>query len=121
MRGVILSDSFFPALRQIEPNFGKMVLWTEVREKFALVGVTLGETVDFEALFRGCAALDAERLSALEAIYGTFGRGWVRQLPRFAESDLYDLVHTNRRGAAKITRAMLRGLRATPLLAGAAP
>jgi hypothetical protein len=43
------------------------------------------------------------------------------ELPRFAESDFYDLVHTNRRGAAKITRAMLRGLRATPLLAGRAP
>lgn len=86
VRGVILSDSFFPALRQIEPNFGKMALWTEVREKFALVGVTLGETVDFASLFRECAALDAERLSALEAIYGTFGRGWVRQLPRFAET-----------------------------------
>jgi hypothetical protein len=43
------------------------------------------------------------------------------ELPRFAESDFYDLVHTNRRGAAKITRAMLRGLRATSLLAGAAP
>jgi 3-oxoadipate enol-lactonase len=84
--GVILSDSFFPGLRNVEPNFGKMALWTEVREKFALVGVTLGETVDFEALFRECAALDAERLSALEAIYGTFGRGWVRQLPRFAET-----------------------------------
>ncbi len=86
VRGIILSDSFFPALRHVEPNFGKMALWTEVREKFALVGVTLGETVDFEALFRECAALDADRLSALEAIYGTFGRGWVRQLPRFAET-----------------------------------
>jgi 3-oxoadipate enol-lactonase len=86
VRGVILSDSFFPALQRVEPNFGKMALWTEVREKFALVGVRLGETVDFEALFRESAALDSERLSALEAIYGTFGRGWVRQLPRFAET-----------------------------------
>jgi hypothetical protein len=35
------------------------------------------------------------------------------QMPLLAESDFYDLVHTNRRGAGKITRAMLRGLRAT--------
>ncbi|MBN9523078.1 alpha/beta hydrolase [bacterium] len=86
VRGVILSDSFFPALRPVEPNFGKMALWAEVREKFALVGVTLGETVDFNGLFRECAALDAERMLALEGIYGTFGRGWVRHLPRLAET-----------------------------------
>lgn len=36
-------------------------------------------------------------------------------MPRFAESDFYDLVHTNRRGAAKITRGMLRALRDTPI------
>ena len=32
------------------------------------------------------------------------------EMARFAESDFYDLVHTNRRGASKITRAMLRKL-----------
>jgi hypothetical protein len=36
----------------------------------------------------------------------------LEQMPRFAESDFYDLIHTTRRGAAKITHAMLRGLRA---------
>ena len=33
--------------------------------------------------------------------------------PPFAESDYYDLIHTNRRGAAKVTREMIRGLRET--------
>jgi hypothetical protein len=37
------------------------------------------------------------------------------QMPPLAESDFYDLVHTNRRGAGKLTRAMLRGLRATAI------
>lgn len=82
--GVVLSDSFFPGLRHVEPNFGKMTLWAEVREKFALVDVRLGETVDFAELFRECAALNPERMAALEGIYGTFGRGWVRQLPQLA-------------------------------------
>jgi pimeloyl-ACP methyl ester carboxylesterase len=82
--GVVLSDSFFPGLRHVEPNFGKMTLWTEVREKFALVDVRLGETVDFAELFRECAALSPERMLALEAAYGAFGRGWVRQLPQLA-------------------------------------
>jgi len=92
VRGVILSDSFFPGLRHVEPNFGKMQLWGEVREKFALVGVTLGDTVDFAELFRQSAALSPDKLSELEAIYGTFGRGWVRQLPLLAETTCGDDV-----------------------------
>jgi len=36
----------------------------------------------------------------------------LEKMPRFAESDFYDLIHTTRRGAAKITRTMVRGLRA---------
>jgi pimeloyl-ACP methyl ester carboxylesterase len=92
VRGVILSDSFFPGLRHVEPNFGKMQLWTDVREKFGRVGVALGDAVDFADLFRRCAALPPERLSDLEAIYGTFGRGWVRQLPQLAATTCGDDV-----------------------------
>jgi 3-oxoadipate enol-lactonase len=105
--GVILSDSFFPGLRHIEPNFGKMALWAEVREKFALVGVNLGETVDFAELFRECAGLDAERMLALEAIYGTFGRGWVRHLPRLAETT----CGTDVMEVAGLTAEVLAGVR----------
>ena len=39
----------------------------------------------------------------------------LEQMPRFAESDFYDLIHTTRRGAAKITRPMVRGLKAVGL------
>ncbi len=37
------------------------------------------------------------------------------QMKPFAESDFYDLVHTDARGARKITRGMIAGLRATPV------
>src|SRR5207302_8855391 len=40
--GVILSDSFFPGLRHIEPNFGKANVWADLRETFQNVGVDLG-------------------------------------------------------------------------------
>jgi pimeloyl-ACP methyl ester carboxylesterase len=83
---VVLSDSFFPGLKHVEPNFGKMSIWTDLRETFARVGVELGDTVDFDRLFRETAALPPDRLKALEDIYGAFGRGWVRQLPRLAET-----------------------------------
>jgi pimeloyl-ACP methyl ester carboxylesterase len=92
VKGVILSDSFFPGLRDVEPNFGKMTLWAEVRETFGKVGVELGDTVDFSRLFRECSALPGDRMKALEDIYGAFGRGWLRQLPRLAETTCGDDV-----------------------------
>jgi pimeloyl-ACP methyl ester carboxylesterase len=90
--GVILSDSLFPGLKHIEPNFGKMSIWADVRETFARVGVELGDTVDFTRLFRETAALAPEKLKELEDIYGAFGRGWLRQLPKLADTTCGDEV-----------------------------
>ena len=90
--GVVLSDSFFPGLKHIEPNFGKMNIWKDLRETFQKVGVELGETVDFKRLFRSCAEMNAEQMKTLEDIYGAFGRGWLRQLPKLAETNCGDEV-----------------------------
>ncbi len=90
--GVVLSDSFFPGLKHIEPNFGKMTIWKDLRETFQKVGVELGETVDFTRLFRSCAEMNAEQMKTLEDIYGAFGRGWLRQLPKLAETNCGDEV-----------------------------
>ncbi len=84
--GVVLSDSFFPGLKHVEPNFGKMSIWGDLRDTFRKVDVELGETVDFARLFRETASLTADRMKALEDIYGAFGRGWLRQLPKLAET-----------------------------------
>lgn len=104
--GVILSDSFFPCLQAEEPNFGKMSIWTEVRDTFARVGVSLGDTVDFARLFRECAALAPEKMKELEDIYGAFGRGWLRQLPKLAETSCGDDVLQE----AGLTADVLRGV-----------
>ena len=84
--GVILSDSFFPGLRSIEPNFGKMNIWANLRETFATAGVDLGETVDFTRLFQTAAAMSREQLKTLEDKVGVFGQGWLRQLPKLAST-----------------------------------
>jgi 3-oxoadipate enol-lactonase len=90
--GVVLSDSFFPGLKRVEPNFGKMSIWKDLSATFAQVGVELGDTVDFARLFRETAALPPDRMKALEDIYGAFGRGWLRQLPKLAETTCGDEV-----------------------------
>jgi pimeloyl-ACP methyl ester carboxylesterase len=92
--GVILSDSFFSALRHVEPNFGRANVWVELRETFGQVGVELGETIDFTRLFRAAADLTPQQLQSLEAILGPFGRGWLRQLPLLAETTCGDEVLT---------------------------
>ena len=90
--GVILSDSFFPGLRYVEPNFGRPNVWVDLRETFRQVGVDLGETVDFAGLFRAAATLSSEQKKTLDALVGPIGRGWLRQLPGLAETTCGDDV-----------------------------
>lgn len=92
VRGVVLSDSFFPGLRHVEPNYGKPSVWVDLRETFGKVGIDLGGTVDFTRLFRTAAELSAEQLQTLDGIVGPVGRGWLRQLPRLAETTCGDDV-----------------------------
>src|ERR1700722_17484425 len=84
--GIILSDSFFPALKHIEPNFGKANVWMDLRETFRTVGIDLGPVVDFSDLFRTAAHLTTEQMRSLEEKVGVLGRGWLRQLPKLAET-----------------------------------
>jgi pimeloyl-ACP methyl ester carboxylesterase len=90
--GVILSDSFFPGLRHIEPNFGRPNIWVDLRETFRKVGIELGEAVDFARLFRTAAGLAPEQTRSLEKLVGPVGRGWLRQLPLLAETTCGDDV-----------------------------
>ncbi len=90
--GVVLSDSFFPGLRHVEPNFGRMTIWADLRESYATAGVDLGPTVDFARLFQASAELPADKFAALEKRFGPFGKGWMRQLPRLAETTCGDEV-----------------------------
>src|SRR5579883_610589 len=90
--GVVLSDSFFPGLRDVEPNFGRMNIWADLRDTFGKVGVDLGPTVDFSRLFRESSALTEEQTKILETAVGPFGRGWLRQLPKLAQTTCGDEV-----------------------------
>lgn len=83
---VVLSDSFFPGLKHIEPNFGKANVWLDLRETFQSIDVDLGPVVDFERLFQSAANLTPQQMQSLEERVGVLGRGWLRQLPKLAET-----------------------------------
>lgn len=92
--GVVLSDSFFPGLRAVEPNFGRLPMWNGVRLAFAGVGADIGEGVDFARLFRAAADLTAGQTAILECVVGPAHRGWLRQLPQLAKTTCGDDVLT---------------------------
>jgi len=62
-------------------------------------------------------SIRADFLAFADALVEEFGVRFVRltEMALLAESDFYDLLHTNAEGAAKITAAMLSGLRQTPI------
>ncbi|WP_020468173.1 alpha/beta fold hydrolase [Zavarzinella formosa] len=105
--GVILSDSFFPGLRDIEPNFGRMNIWADLRETFSSVDVDLGEIVDFNRLFCSAADLSPSQMKTLEQKVGVFGQGWLRQLPKLAETTCGNDVLTE----AGLTAGKIAGVR----------
>ena len=62
-------------------------------------------------------SIRADFLAFADALVEAFGVRFVRltEMAPLAESDFYDLLHTNAAGAAKITAAMVSGLRQTPI------
>lgn len=86
VKGVIISDTFFPGLRHIEPNFDRANVWTDLRESFARCGLKLGENISFAELFEVVSHLTPEHLEKLKADMGPGSIRWLSQLPRLAQT-----------------------------------
>jgi pimeloyl-ACP methyl ester carboxylesterase len=84
--GLVLSDSFFPGLRHLEPDLGQSKAWQDLRKKFQSAGVVLPVGVDFDLLFRMVAELPPERMAELRKAMGATSAGWLVQLPRLAQT-----------------------------------
>src|SRR6516165_5234111 len=57
VRGIVLSDSFFPGLAHLEPNLAEVANWREVRDALVEVGANLDSDLDFTRLFDVVAEL----------------------------------------------------------------
>jgi pimeloyl-ACP methyl ester carboxylesterase len=90
VRGVILSDSYFPGLRELEPDMGQSGPWCDLRETFSAVDIDLGETVDFGKLFHVVADLDEAALNLLTNKIGPAGLRWLTQMGQLAETTAGD-------------------------------
>ena len=82
--GVIVSDTYFPGLREIEPNIVDTAIWKELRQDLLKADVEIGETVDFGNLFEIVAGLTPEQTDGIRQVMGASATRWLSQLARLA-------------------------------------
>lgn len=84
VRGLILSDPYFPGLAHLEPNLAEAEVWREVHDALVGAGASLSEQVDFAELFRVVAELTPEQKDHIRKTMGPSSLRWLSQLPRLA-------------------------------------
>src|SRR5215471_7197740 len=86
VRGIILSDPFFPGLAHLEPNLADMANWRVVRDALVEAGANLGRGLDFARLFEVVAALSPQQKERFSQKMGEPSLRWLSQLPRLAST-----------------------------------
>ena len=86
VRGVILSDTYFPGLRDLEPDMGQTRVWRDVEERFRAVGEDVGNTVDFTRLFHTVRRLTPEQMVGIKQQMGAAGARWLAQAGQLADT-----------------------------------
>ena len=83
---LILSDVFFPGLRDLEPTMGEARVWQSLRETLLEVDTDIGETVDFPRLFSVAGNWNSEQQEHLRSNLGAVGERWLSGLARLSET-----------------------------------
>ncbi len=86
VKGVVLSDTYFPGLRDLEPDMGQTEVWTELRDTLREVGSDIGDRVDFGKLFREVKRWGPEQYAELKNRLGAPGTRWLRQVTQLADT-----------------------------------
>lgn len=86
VRGVVLSDTYFPGLRELEPDMGQAGIWQDLRGTLQQAGVDIGQTVDFGRLFRAVRDFSAEQLEVVRRELGPAGARWLSQVGQMADT-----------------------------------
>lgn len=84
--GVILSDSYFPGLADLEPNMEQADVWHGLVDAFEKAGEDLGNTVNFQKLFDIVARLTPEQLKTIQESLGPESVRWFSQMPQLAKT-----------------------------------
>lgn len=88
--GVILSDTYFPGLRALEPDMVQTSIWQDMQEHFQSVGEDIGNTVDFSRLFQTVKRLTPEQMQGIKKRMGAGGVRWLAQAAQLADTTAGD-------------------------------
>lgn len=86
VRGVILSDTYFPGLRHLEPDMGQADVWTDLRDTLRKAKVEIGDEVDFGRLFKIVRDFEPEQLEVVKRELGPAGLRWLTQVGQMADT-----------------------------------
>jgi pimeloyl-ACP methyl ester carboxylesterase len=111
VKGVILSDTYFPGLRELEPDMGQTAIWRDMQANFQSVGEEIGGTVDFSRLFQAVTRLTPEQMNGIKERMGAAGARWLRQASQLAATAAGDEMFQ----VAGLTRERLREIRQSVL------
>lgn len=81
---VVLSDTYFPGLRDLEPDMGQTDVWTDLRDQLRGLGTDIGDRVDFGRLFREVAAWSPEQFEGVKQTLGPAGARWLAPLAKLS-------------------------------------
>src|SRR5262249_5703699 len=84
--GVVISDTYFPALKHLEPNLNQIPIWRKLSELLKSSGVDIGEAMDLERLFHTVAELNSLQMGALKKILDPFTIRWLSHLARLSST-----------------------------------
>ncbi len=84
VKTIILSDTYFPGLRELEPDMGQAGPWKSLRSNLQSAGIEIGEQVDFGRFFECAEAMTAQQKQLLQKSLGPIGASWVAAAGRLA-------------------------------------
>lgn len=82
--GIILCDTYFPGLAELEPEMEQVEIWRSLAEVLDEAGLEVGDRVDFARLLKGVAALTPEQKAIIETRLGPPAVRWLAQLAPLA-------------------------------------
>lgn len=83
---IVLSDAYFPGLRDLEPNMGQARVWQDLRDTLLEVETDIGPEVDFPLLFSLVDQWTDKERSHLRERLGPVGERWLSGLVRLADT-----------------------------------
>ena len=86
IQGIIFSDTYFPGLKQLEPEMGQSEPWADLRIQMEKCDIEIGETVDFQRLFREVKKMTDEQKSILSKNMGPVGANWIGRLGSLSDT-----------------------------------